>query len=93
MAQIDFPIFPAEFIALDRFDNARKIKNIHAPLLIVNRDRDTIIPPSQGRQLYMLANDPREFYSLPNHGHNDLFEDFAPLSIEWLKQIRTNSEQ
>lgn len=84
VAQAHFPIFPAKLLALDRFENARKIGSVHAPILIVNGDADQVIPPAQGRALYSLANEPREFHSFPGRGHNDLFDDFAPLSLDWL---------
>lgn len=48
LAQVDFPFFPSTYLALDRFDNARKIKNIHAPLLIVNGSMDQVVPPHKG---------------------------------------------
>jgi fermentation-respiration switch protein FrsA (DUF1100 family) len=88
MAQENFPYFPAKYIALDRYENDKKMKNIHAPVLIVNGARDQVIPPSQGKQLYDLANEPRQFYSLPGRGHNDCFHDAAIIGLEWVKRLR-----
>jgi hypothetical protein len=87
MAQVDYPFFPVEYMVLDRFDNFKKIKNIHTSLLIVNGTMDQVIPPSQGAQLYEMANEPRQFYSLPNHWHNDLFDDFAPIGLNWAAKL------
>jgi fermentation-respiration switch protein FrsA (DUF1100 family) len=87
MAQIQYPFLPAQFLALDRFENATKIKCIYAPILIVNGVNDQVVPPSQGRQLYELANEPRQFQSLPNHGHNDLFDDVAPIALGWVSSV------
>jgi fermentation-respiration switch protein FrsA (DUF1100 family) len=53
----------------------------------VNGARDDIIPPSQGLELYSLANEPKEFHSLPDRGHNDAFDDFTPLSLDWLGRV------
>jgi fermentation-respiration switch protein FrsA (DUF1100 family) len=89
LAQRNFPYFPAKYIALDRYENDKKMKNLHAPVLIVNGARDQIIPPSEGRELYSLANEPRQFYSIPGHGHNDCFNDFATISMDWVKGLRT----
>ncbi len=86
MAQIDFPIFPASLLVLDRFENYKKMKNIHTPLLIVNGSADRVIPAAQGRELYALANDPKEFRSIPERGHYDLFDDFVPLSMDWMSR-------
>ncbi len=88
MAQHDYPIFPAKLIVLDRFENDIKVGRIHAPLLILNGTDDQVIPPSQGKQLYALAHEPRQFISLPGHGHNDLFDDAAPLILDWAIRLR-----
>lgn len=86
LAQLDFPFFPSSYLALDRFDNEKKIKLIHTPLLIVNGAVDQVIAPSQGSALYSLANDPKEFHSLRDRGHNDAFDEFAPISLSWIKK-------
>ncbi len=91
MAQIKFPIFPAGFIVRDRFENLKKIKNIHVPVLIANGARDQLIPPSQGKQLYDLANEPRQYYSIPNRGHNDIFDEFAPIGMDWTNRLRSTN--
>ena len=88
MAQHEYPIFPAKLIVLDRFENDKKMGRIHAPLLIVNGTDDQVIPPMQGEQLYKMANEPRQFISLPGHGHNDLFDDAAPLILNWAGRLR-----
>jgi fermentation-respiration switch protein FrsA (DUF1100 family) len=84
LASIDFPFFPSSYLALDRFDNEKKILKIRLPLLIVNGDHDQVIPPSQGARLYALANQPKEFQTLVGPGHNDAFDRFAPISIDWI---------
>ena len=89
MAQLEFPYFPAKYLALDRFENVEKMKNIHAPLLIVNGANDQVIPPAEGKQLYELANEPREFQSIPDRGHNDAFDDSAVLALDWASRLRT----
>lgn len=91
MAQIEYPFVPAEYLALDRFENVRKIRNIHVPVLIVNGENDQIIPPSQGKRLYDLANEPREFHSIPNRGHNDAFDDLAPIALAWADRLRATN--
>ncbi|MGA2349257.1 MAG: alpha/beta hydrolase [Terracidiphilus sp.] len=88
LAQITFPYFPAKFIALDRFDNFKKMSHIHTPILIINGVRDQVIPPSEGKDLYNLANEPRQFYSLPGRGHNDAFDDAAVLALDWADRLR-----
>jgi uncharacterized protein len=84
MAQTDFPFFPANYLALDRFDNEKKIQSIHVPVLIVNGSMDQVIPPAHGEKLASLANGPKEFHSIPGRGHNDAFDEFVPLSLAWM---------
>ena len=88
MAQHNYPIYPVEFVVLDRFENGAKIGKIHVPLLIVNGENDQLIPPSQGKLLYSLANEPKEFHSLPRRGHNDAFDGFAALSLDWANRLQ-----
>jgi hypothetical protein len=87
IAQVHFPIFPAGLLALDRYENAKKIGSVHAPVLIVNGTADDIVPPVQGKELFALANEPREFHSIPGRGHNDILDDFAPVSLDWLSRV------
>jgi len=86
MGAIYFPYLPAEYITLDRFDNAEKIAQINAPLLIANGSEDKVVPPSHGKALYALAAQPRQFYSLLDRGHSDLFNNFAVLALEWVQK-------
>jgi fermentation-respiration switch protein FrsA (DUF1100 family) len=88
MAQIQYPYLPAKYLARDRFENEKKIQNIHAPVLIVNGTEDQIIPTSQGRQLFDLANEPKEFHAIPGRGHNDAFSDLAPIALGWADRLR-----
>lgn len=83
-AKVHYRIFPVSLIALDRYENKRKIADVHAPLLIANGSNDEVIPPSQGISLYSLAKEPKEFHSIAGRGHNDAFDDFAAISIDWI---------
>ena len=84
LASVHVPFFPSSFLVLDRFDNESKIGKIHSPLLIANGNQDEVIPPSHGARLYALANQPKEFHSFPGRGHNDAFDQFAPVSLDWI---------
>jgi fermentation-respiration switch protein FrsA (DUF1100 family) len=91
LAAKHFPIFPAAYLTLDRFDNERKIGTVRVPLLVVNGAADEVVPAQQGRTLYSLANEPKEFRSIPNRGHNDTFDKFAPISLDWIRRICTGN--
>lgn len=87
VARVHFPFIPVSLIALDRYENDRKIPYIHSPLLIANGTNDEVIPPTQGRDLYSVANGPKEFHSIEGRGHNDAFDEFATISIDWMNRL------
>lgn len=86
LAQVHYPFLPAKLLVLDRFENEKKIGKIHVPILMASGAEDGLIPPSQGSKLFSLANDPKEYHSIPGRGHNDSFDAFAPLSLEWISR-------
>jgi len=87
LAQIHYPFLPARLLVLDRFENEEKISKVHVPVLMVSGADDQLIPPSQGMKLFSLANDPKEYHSIPGRGHNDSFDDFTPLSLQWIGSL------
>ena len=87
LAQIHYPFLPARLLVLDRFENEQKISQIHVPILIASGAADDLIPPSQGMTLFSLANQPKEYHSIARRGHNDSFDDFAPLSLQWIARV------
>ena len=56
----------------DKFRNIDKIARIHVPVLVIQGDRDMVVPPSHGKRIFAAANEPK--YSLWVHGagHNDV---------------------
>ena len=54
-----------------RFNTLRKIKGVHTPLLVIHGDHDDTIPFHHGLRLYEAANEPKQFYAVPNGGHTD----------------------
>ena len=45
-----------------------------APILIMQGTQDQIVPPALGRALFAAAPEPKEFWSSPDGGHDDLFD-------------------
>ena len=58
-------------------DAASRIGQINCPLYVVHGTSDEVVPYSQGRALYDLAKDPKEFLPIPNAGHTDFFEVYG----------------
>jgi uncharacterized protein len=72
MARVHYPFVP-RFLVRSRFDNAVKIGAVSAPKLFLVAERDEIAPPSQGRELYGRAPQPKALYVIPGAGHNDTY--------------------
>lgn len=62
---------PVRWLMHTRFNSARKIARYHGPLLLSHGDRDTIVPLRFGQNLFDAANQPKTFFPLPHHNHND----------------------
>jgi len=84
MAAKLYPYFPAQYLVFDEFANDEKLPDMQVPLLIVHGEDDTNIPFIQGQQLFEMAQEPKQFEPLSRRGHNDLFEDAAPVVLDWL---------
>ncbi len=57
----------------DKFDSLSRINQIHAPLLIIHGKLDTVVPYSQGLEIYKQANQPKSMITFDKFGHNDLW--------------------
>lgn len=87
IAQSRYRILPARWLLHDRFDNAAKIAEIDAPLLLVHGDRDFTIPIRFGRRLFDAAVEPKRAVYIPGAGHNDLYEyGMAERVLTFLEQ-------
>ncbi len=63
---------PVHYLIQDRFDSLSKIGNVHAPLLLMHGELDTIVPVTDGKTLFFHANEPKQAVYFPDRGHNDL---------------------
>jgi hypothetical protein len=63
-----------EYVAKSRFDSLQKIREVHAPILVVHGTRDEVVPFRMGQQLFAAASEPKRFYAIEGAGHNDLME-------------------
>jgi fermentation-respiration switch protein FrsA (DUF1100 family) len=72
MARVMLPWAPQWLSALakNRFESARKLANVHCPVLITHGSNDNIIPVEQGRTLYNAANEPRQLIIVQGAGHD-----------------------
>lgn len=64
-----YPWLPVHLLMSDRFDSLSVIKNVHAPLLIIHGDADSVVPYDLGLKLFEAANEPKKHLRLPGKGH------------------------
>jgi fermentation-respiration switch protein FrsA (DUF1100 family) len=70
-----YPLIPACLLMHDRFLNRERIKDVHMPVLIAHGDRDSVVPFSQGKHLFELANPPKVFVKMKGSEHSTLTRD------------------
>ncbi len=63
---------PIDLLIRSRFPVVDWVAERSTPLLVVHGDRDEIIPPAYGREVYEAAAEPKRFLALPGAGHNDI---------------------
>jgi fermentation-respiration switch protein FrsA (DUF1100 family) len=61
---------PEHVLGRNRFESARKIANVTAPLLIAHGTKDEIVPVEQGRRLFESAREPKRLKIVEGGGHN-----------------------
>jgi len=64
------PLIPVGWFIRHRFDNAKKIGNVKAPILVIHSPEDDIIPYRHGQRLFELAPEPKTFLEI-HGGHNE----------------------
>jgi len=67
------PWLPVDALLRDRFDSARIIARLTAPLLVIHGRRDGLVGFALGETLFRLAPQPKRFVAFPEAGHTDLF--------------------
>ncbi len=71
MGKTLYPFLPVSLLLKTKYDSLSKIRNIKVPILIMHGDKDDLVPFEHGKRLYDIANEPKEFYTIPGAGHND----------------------
>lgn len=62
------PILP-----FDKFNNLKKIKQVHCPVLVIHAVNDTLVPFWHAQKLYFAIETPKQHLWVKNANHNDLF--------------------
>ncbi len=61
------------------FNTLAKIRDVHAPLLIIHGDHDSFAPYAMGRALFDAANEPKSFWAVEGADHIDILQVAGPL--------------
>ena len=72
MGQLVLP--PLAFLVDNDLNSARLIGQLRVPLLVIHGTADDTVPFQQGRDLYVLASQPKVFHPVSGGGHTDLHE-------------------
>jgi len=59
-----FPVFPVTLLSRIKYDNLKRIRQVHCPVLVMHSTEDDLIPFEHGRKLFAAANPPKEFLEL-----------------------------
>ncbi|MBL0319427.1 MAG: alpha/beta hydrolase [Alphaproteobacteria bacterium] len=71
LAHENYPFIPTSLLLRDKFLSIRKIRSVHAPLLIMHGAEDQTIPIKFGKELYGVANEPKKAVFFDHYHHTD----------------------
>ncbi|MFN0219007.1 MAG: alpha/beta hydrolase [Hyphomicrobium sp.] len=83
-----YPWLPVKWLLQDRYDSRSYIAKVRAPLLIVHGELDRVVPAQMGRELFVLANEPKQIAIIPGAGHEDHYLHGSYERInEWIDRL------
>ena len=79
---------PVGVLLKDSYLSRDYIGKVHVPLFILHGEADQIVPVSMGREMFALANEPKDIVTLPGAGHNDhwQFGSFEAINA-WIDRL------
>lgn len=85
VAAYHYPWVPVRSLLKDRFEAVKRIADVHAPILIVHGDADTVVPIRYAKALFEAARDPKEAVWILGGGHEDLSRfGLRPIVFDFL---------
>ena len=73
-----YPFVPVRWFIKDGFHSDRRIARVHAPILALHGERDSIVPIRFGERLFALAGEPKRFVRYRQGDHVDL-DDYGAM--------------
>jgi fermentation-respiration switch protein FrsA (DUF1100 family) len=90
MAKRHYPFIPGSLVP-DAYPSLARIDSLQAPLLVIHGERDAIVPPMHGDELFAAAPEPRRLHRVAGAGHNDLLtlagEEWARAIASWATEL------
>jgi fermentation-respiration switch protein FrsA (DUF1100 family) len=74
VARRAYPWLPIGLLLRDRFDATARMRGVACPVLAIHGARDPLIEPARGRALLDAAKGPKEWWLVPDAGHNDVID-------------------
>jgi fermentation-respiration switch protein FrsA (DUF1100 family) len=71
MARRHYPFIPPSLVP-DAYPSLSRIGRLRAPVLVIHGERDTIVPPMHGDELFAAAPEPKRLHRVHDADHNDL---------------------
>jgi len=82
------------FLGKNRFESARKLANVRAPILIAHGDPDGTIPTTEAHLLFAAANEPKKLLIIPGAGHvvfGSAGEPYLNLVEQFIREATTKA--
>jgi fermentation-respiration switch protein FrsA (DUF1100 family) len=90
LGRLHYPFVPPPLVP-DAYPTLRRIRALHAPLLVLHGERDEIVPLSHATALFESAPEPKRLHVFPGVGHNDLVPlagaELARVIVSWVSGL------
>jgi fermentation-respiration switch protein FrsA (DUF1100 family) len=87
IARLHYPIVPRALVP-DAYPSLRRIRDVHAPLLVLHGGDDRLVPAIDGQALYDAAPGPKRIEIFPGRVHNDLIgADWIAVISDWARVV------
>jgi fermentation-respiration switch protein FrsA (DUF1100 family) len=80
------PVIPSWYIS-SKLNTLGHVENLKMPKLFLHGTKDNIIPYTLGRELYIKAAEPKEFYSIIGAGHNNTWRVGGKKYFDAIKEF------
>ena len=81
-AKFHYPYLPVSMMLKDKFLSNEKIQNIKSPIFIMHARGDDIVPFWMGKQMYELANNPKQSYFINENNHLVTYDENLMNSMD-----------